>query len=90
MLQQGQVEAVSTDDTILAGMAAQDPTLQVVGDQFTEEDYGIGVPKDNTDMVKYVNAVLDNIRNSGAWQDSYRKWVEPSLGPASPPSPQYQ
>ncbi|MFJ1762453.1 glutamate ABC transporter substrate-binding protein [Amycolatopsis sp. NPDC088138] len=90
MLQQGQVEAVSTDDTILAGMAAQDPTLQVVGEQFTEENYGIGVPKDNEDMVKYVNAVLDQVRGNGAWQDSYHKWVESSLGPASPPSPQYQ
>jgi polar amino acid transport system substrate-binding protein len=90
MLQQGQVEAVSTDDTILAGMAAQDPTLKVVGDPFTEENYGIGVPQDNEDMVRFVNAVLDTIRGSGAWQDSYRHWVEPSLGPASPPSPQYQ
>jgi polar amino acid transport system substrate-binding protein len=90
MLQQGQVDAVSTDDTILAGMAAQDPTLQVVGDQFTQENYGIGVPKDNEDMVRYVNAVLDNIRGSGVWQDSYRRWVEARLGPASPPSPQYQ
>ena len=90
MLQQGQVDAISTDDTILAGMAAQDPTLQVVGDRFTQENYGIGVPKDNVDMVKFVNAVLENIRNSGAWQNSYRRWVEPSLGPASPPQPQYQ
>ncbi|SFW49363.1 glutamate ABC transporter substrate-binding protein [Amycolatopsis australiensis] len=90
MLQQGQVEAVSTDDTILAGMAAQDPTLQVVGDQFTEENYGIGVPKDREDMVRFVNAVLENVRNGGAWQDSYRRWVEPSLGPATPPAPQYQ
>ena len=90
MLQQGQVEAVSTDDTILAGMAAQDPTLKVVGDKFTQENYGIGVPKDNEDMVRYVNAVLDEIRGTGVWQDSYRKWVEPSLGPASPPSPQYR
>ncbi|MCR6485539.1 glutamate ABC transporter substrate-binding protein [Amycolatopsis sp. OK19-0408] len=90
MLQQGQVDAVSTDDTILAGMAAQDPTLQVVGGQFTEENYGIGVPKDNEDMVRFVNAVLDNVRNGGAWQDSYRRWVEPSLGAASPPSPVYQ
>ncbi|MFI5583788.1 glutamate ABC transporter substrate-binding protein [Amycolatopsis sp. NPDC051758] len=90
MLQQGQVDAVSTDDTILAGMAAQDPTLQVVGGQFTEENYGIGVPKDNEDMVRFVNAVLDEVRNGGAWQDSYRRWVEPSLGAASPPSPQYQ
>ena len=90
MLQQGQVDAVSTDDTILAGMAAQDPTLQVVGDQFTQENYGIGVPKDNEDMVRFVNAVLENIRNSGAWQKSYHRWVEPSLGPASPPQAQYQ
>jgi polar amino acid transport system substrate-binding protein len=90
MLQQGQVDAISTDDTILAGMAAQDPTLQVVGDQFTQENYGIGVPKDNEDMVRFVNAVLENIRNSGVWQDSYRRWVEARLGPASPPSPQYQ
>ncbi len=90
MLQQGQVAAVSTDDTILAGMAAQDPTLKVVGEQFTQENYGIGIPKDNADMVRYVNAVLDEIRGTGVWQDSYRKWVEPSLGPASPPSPQYR
>ncbi len=65
------------------------PTLEVRGDQFTEENYGIGVPKDNEDMVRFVNAVLDNVRNS-AWQTSYHHWVEPSLGPASPPSPQYQ
>jgi polar amino acid transport system substrate-binding protein len=90
MLQQGQVEAVSTDDTILAGMAAQDPTLHVVGDKFTQENYGIGVPKDEEDLVRFVNAVLDNVRGNGAWQASYHKWVEPSLGPASPPAPQYQ
>ena len=90
MLQQGQVEAVSTDDTILAGMAAQDPTLEVRGQPFTQENYGIGVPKDHEDMVRYVNAVLDDIRNGGVWQSSYHRWVEPSLGPASPPSPQYQ
>jgi polar amino acid transport system substrate-binding protein len=90
MLQQGQVDAVSTDDTILAGMAAQDPTLQVVGDQFTQENYGIGVPKDNEDMVRFVNAVLENIRTSGVWQDSYHRWVEARLGPASPPPAQYQ
>nr|WP_310968017.1 MULTISPECIES: glutamate ABC transporter substrate-binding protein [unclassified Amycolatopsis] len=90
MLQQGQVEAVSTDDTILAGMAAQDSTLEVRGERLTQENYGIGVPKDHEDMVRYVNAVLDQIRGNGVWQDSYRRWVEARLGPASPPSPQYQ
>ncbi len=90
MLQQGQVDAVSTDDTILAGMAAQDPTLHVVGEPLTQENYGIGVPKDNEDMVRYVNAVLQNVRTNGSWQASYGKWVQPSLGPGNPPDAQYQ
>ncbi|ASR38525.1 ABC transporter substrate-binding protein [Prauserella marina] len=89
MLQQGQVEAVSTDDTILAGMAEQDPTTKIVGDRFTDELYGIGIPKENTDMVRYVNYVLDKVRG-GPWQDSYRTWLLDRLGSASPPRPEYQ
>jgi polar amino acid transport system substrate-binding protein len=89
MLQQGQVAAVSTDDVILAGMAAQDPTLKIVGDRFTQENYGIGIPKDNDDMVRFVNAVLDDVR-AGPWKTSYNRWLAPRLGDASPPSPQYK
>ncbi|WP_328605954.1 glutamate ABC transporter substrate-binding protein [Amycolatopsis sp. NBC_00345] len=89
MLQQGQVDAVSTDDTILAGMAAQDPTVKVVGDPMTQENYGIGIPKDQDDMVRFVNAVLDQVRG-GSWQTSYQRWVGDRLGPAQPPTPQYQ
>jgi polar amino acid transport system substrate-binding protein len=89
MLQQSQVDAVSTDDVILAGMAAQDPTLKVVGDRFTDENYGIGIPKENEDMVRYVNAVLEDVR-AGPWKSSYNHWLQPSLGDASPPSPVYK
>ncbi|EHR53367.1 periplasmic component of amino acid ABC-type transporter/signal transduction system [Saccharomonospora marina XMU15] len=89
MLQQGQVDAVSTDDTILAGMAEQDPTTKIVGDRFTEELYGVGVPKENEDMVRFVNAVLEDIRG-GAWQSSYDNWLRDRLGPASPPAPRYR
>lgn len=89
MLQQHQVDAVSTDDTILAGMAAQDPTVKVAGDPMTTENYGIGMPKDEPDLVRYVNSVLDTIRG-GAWQTSYQKWVGARLGPASPPPPKYK
>ncbi|PXY31351.1 glutamate ABC transporter substrate-binding protein [Prauserella muralis] len=89
MLQQGQVEAVSTDDTILAGMAEQDPTTKIVGERFTDELYGIGIPKENGDMVRYVNAVLEKVRN-GPWQSSYNRWLLDRLGPASPPAPTYQ
>ncbi|MQA11340.1 MAG: transporter substrate-binding domain-containing protein [Pseudonocardiaceae bacterium] len=90
MLQQGQVEAMSTDDTILAGMAAQDPNTKIVGPRFTTEPYGIGVPKANEDMVRYVNAVLDQIRNSGAWTRSYARWLGELGSPPSPPSPTYK
>lgn len=90
LLQQGQVAAVSTDDTILAGMRAQDRTgTKIVGDPFTEEYYGIGIPKENEDMVRFVNAVLENIRG-GAWQASYDRWLREHLGPASPPKPEYR
>lgn len=84
MLQQGQADAVSTDDTILAGMAAQDPTTKIVGPRFTEELYGIGVPKENEDMVRFVNAVLNQVRG-GQWQQFYNQWLRARLGPASPP-----
>lgn len=89
LLQQGQVDAVSTDDTILAGMAKQDPNLEVVGPRLTEEDYGVGIPKGNADMVRYVNYVLDNVRNGGAWRQSYNIWLS-ELGSASPPSATYR
>jgi len=89
LLQQRQVEAVSTDDSILAGMAKQDPSVHVVGEQFSKEPYAIGIPKGNTDMVRYVNAVLDDIRND-EWDQLYGKWLEPVLGPAQPPAPKYR
>jgi len=90
MLQQRQVDAVSTDDVILAGMAAQDPTVKVVATRFTDENYGIGIPKDHPDMVSYVNSVLDEVRNGGAWKSSYDHWLQPSLGDNSPPTPVYK
>jgi polar amino acid transport system substrate-binding protein len=91
LLQQGQVAAVSTDEPILFGMAAQDPNLKIVGDKLTDEPYGIGIPKNNTDMVRYVNAVLDKIRGDGTWQASYDRWVGSRTGvSATPPNPQYQ
>ncbi|PRX44577.1 amino acid ABC transporter substrate-binding protein (PAAT family) [Prauserella shujinwangii] len=89
LLQQGQVEAVSTDDTILAGMAEQDPTTKIVGDRFTDELYGIGIPKEDEDMVRYVNAVLESVRG-GPWRQSYDRWLRDRLGAANPPQPQYR
>lgn len=89
LLQQRLVDAFSTDDTILAGMARQDPTTEVIGETFSSEPYGIGVRKDSPELVRYVNAVLQDIRNK-SWQDIYQRWLEPVLGPAIPPKPIYR
>ena len=89
-LQQGQVDAASTDDSILAGMAVQDPNLQIVGPSLEAEPYGIGVNKSQEDLVRAVNASLERIRRDGTWLSLYQKWLT-ALGPApSPPEPKYR
>ena len=89
-LQQGQVDAVSTDDAILAGMAVQDPNLRIVGPSLEPEPYGIGINKAQDDLVRAVNASLERIRRDGTWLTLYRKWLN-VLGPAPrPPEPKYR
>ena len=88
-LQQRQVDAVSTDDTILAGLVAQDPYLHIIGPSMNEEPYGIGINLENTGLVRFVNGTLDRIRRDGTWNTLYRKWLT-VLGPApAPPVPRY-
>jgi polar amino acid transport system substrate-binding protein len=84
MLQQGQVDAISTDDTILAGMAAQDPNTKLVGDRFTDEPYGVAVSRSAPDLVRFVNGVLDRMRADGTWAAIYTRWLG---GPAPAPPP---
>jgi polar amino acid transport system substrate-binding protein len=91
MLQQGQVDAVSTDDAVLAGLAKQDPNVAVVGPSLEDEPYGIGVKLENKDLVRFVNGVLDRIRGDGTWERLYQTWLSSSLGPSpGPPPPRYQ
>ena len=89
-LQQGQADAASTDDSILAGMAVQDPSLHIVGPSLEPEPYGIGVNQAQDDLVRAVNASLERIRRSGTWRSLYQKWLT-VLGPApNPPAPTYR
>jgi polar amino acid transport system substrate-binding protein len=91
MLQQGQVEAMSTDDTILSGMVAQDPNVKMAGPRFTQEPYGIGIPKENEDMVRFVNGVLEQSVASGSWASSYDRWLGRTGEPRpQPPAPKYR
>ncbi len=91
LLQEGQVDAITGDDTVLAGLASQDPYAVVLDEAaFTEEPYGIGVPADDVDLVRFVNGVLERMRADGSWEASYEKWLQPTLGKSSgQPQPQY-
>jgi polar amino acid transport system substrate-binding protein len=91
MLQQGQIEAISTDDAILAGFAAQDPNTRLVqAPPISAEPYGIMVAKGSPDLVRFVNGALERMRSDGTWAAIYRRWLS-SLGSVpAPPVARYQ
>ncbi|MCH1642973.1 glutamate ABC transporter substrate-binding protein [Paenibacillus timonensis] len=74
-LKAGQGDALTTDDAILYGMAAQDPNYEVVGKPFTDEPYGIAVQKGNADIVQAINDTLKELHDSGEYDKIYEKWI---------------
>jgi polar amino acid transport system substrate-binding protein len=90
MLQQNQVDAISTDDTILAGLKAQDPFTKIIGNRFSEEPYGMAISKESPELTRFVNAVLEQLRSNGEWTRIYDRWLFPLLEQrASPPQAKY-
>jgi glutamate transport system substrate-binding protein len=74
-IQTGAVDAVSTDNVILTGMVIQDPSLQILGLDYTTEPYGIGIPEGDTEMKQFVDEAVTEYVDSGAWQAAYDEWV---------------
>ncbi|MFI0240108.1 glutamate ABC transporter substrate-binding protein [Streptomyces sp. NPDC016845] len=91
-LQLGEVDAVVTDGALAASQAAQDPTVQLKGEPFTEEYYGVAMKKGSDDLVRRVNEVLEDYRKpGGGWQKSYDRWLKTALGASEgPPAPKYK
>jgi glutamate transport system substrate-binding protein len=80
-LQSGAVDALTTDDSILAGYAAQDQykgKFQLAGLKLSNENYGIGVKKGDTETVNKINAALEKMVSDKSWE----KAVEDNFGPA--------
>lgn len=77
----GQLDALTTDNTILAGYAAQKQytdKLKVVGNTFSEERYGIGIEKGDTALCEDINDALTAMVDDDSWQKS----VDDNFGPA--------
>ena len=74
-LQNGSVDAISTDDVILTGMIIQDDSLKLVGDELSQEPYGAGIKKGNTELQDFVNGVFTEYKEDGRYDKTYEKWV---------------
>ncbi|UUS31078.1 MULTISPECIES: glutamate ABC transporter substrate-binding protein [Streptomyces] len=89
-LQTGEVDAVVTDSALAAGQAAQDPAVELKGEPFTTEYYGVAARLGADDLVRRVNQVLVAYR-AGPWTKAYEKWLEADLpGITGPPAPMYR
>ena len=85
-LRNGQVDAVSTDNVILAGFAAENPDLEVRGEPFTEEPYGIGLAKDDTEFRMWINDVLEESFEDGTWTEAWESTAGTVLPTPEPPA----
>ena len=88
-LKTGVVDAVTTDDVILAGFAAQDPgQFKLVGKGFSDENYGIGLKKGDAAGTTAINAAIAAMIADGSWAQALKDTVGPSgYTIPAPPTP---
>ncbi len=71
-LKNGEVDAVTTDEAILLGYAAQDPdNLKIAGEPFSEERYGVGLAKGDTAFQEFVNTMFTD--GGSTWEAIFEK-----------------
>jgi polar amino acid transport system substrate-binding protein len=89
-LQEGTVDAVTSDDSILLGFRAQDPYARVVGPSISPQPYGMAIAKAHPDFVRFVNGVLARVRTDGTWRRIYSHWLGRLVTTIpAPPTPHY-
>lgn len=80
-LQQGKVAAVTTDEAILAGILAKAPNksqFEIPALQISDEPYGLGMRKGDTNFVNFVNKTILDMEKSGEAKAIFDKWFGPS------------
>ncbi|MGA8211154.1 MAG: glutamate ABC transporter substrate-binding protein [Nocardioidaceae bacterium] len=83
-LEKGTVDAVTTDGAILLGYAAENPDeLEVVGEPFSEERYGIGFKQGDTEMCTFITDTIQEAMDDGTWADAF----EATLGESGVETP---
>jgi glutamate transport system substrate-binding protein len=81
----GSVDSMTTDGAILLGYAAENPDeLEVVGDPFSEERYGIGFSKKYPEMCQWITDTIKKAQDDGKWADAF----EATLGKSGVETPE--
>jgi glutamate transport system substrate-binding protein len=75
LLQNGSIDAISTDDVILTGMIIQDDSLHLVGEELTQEPYGAGIKKGVTQLTDFVNETFEAYKADGRYEKTFEKWI---------------
>jgi glutamate transport system substrate-binding protein len=87
-LDNGQVDAVTTDNVILTGLVAGNPEKrELVGKPFTQEPYGIGLKKDDTAFRNFINDALEESFKDGSWADAWDRTAGKITGQKAPEAP---
>ncbi|MGC0251072.1 glutamate ABC transporter substrate-binding protein [Pseudactinotalea sp. Z1748] len=86
-LRSGQVDAVTTDNVILAGYVDESPDdFKIVGDLFTEEPYGIGLAKGDDEFRDFINDVIEESYENGNWEAAWENTAGTVLELPEPPA----
>ncbi|HEV2777542.1 MAG TPA: glutamate ABC transporter substrate-binding protein [Solirubrobacteraceae bacterium] len=75
LIQNGAVDAESTDDVILTGHIIQDDELKLVGKPLTTEPYGAGLKEGDTAFKEFVDETIQKFKDDGRWKQTYDKWI---------------
>ncbi|AJK69801.1 glutamate ABC transporter substrate-binding protein [Corynebacterium marinum] len=94
-LQQNQTDAILSDDTILSGIAAQDPYTTIIGSSLASESYAVAMPipgdeYDSSGLIRQVNTTIERIREDGTWWRLYDRWFAVYLATSGPPPLSYR
>jgi len=81
-LQQGKVQAITTDEAILAGLLAKTPAnlkgkFEIPNVQISDEPYGLGMRKGDKNFVDFVNKTILEMEKSGEAKKIFDKWFGP-------------
>ena len=86
-LKQGRADAYVLDQGVLLGNSAADPEVTVVGEPFVDDPYGVGLAKDSEGAVDFVNAFLQEIIDSGAWEQLWTATIGEVMDTEAPEPP---